>query len=733
MPRHRPGASLSGLAATAALVLVAFVRSAHADVIHIDPAAPPATTLPPAEAQRLTTLLSASFPGLLSEVSPDDRRILTISPAGTVLLDVRSGATTPLNVNPPNLFVFTEWRWRDAGTLVAVGLDFATFTFVEVVISADTGAVVTRPLPGPVDAFPVSLSPRGSRVLVVREVAPAPGAARSTVSPLREVERPAFRRPGPAVFDADTRLRVKVAVVDIRLSVVDLATGREQVLLDMPQDMGVSGLSWSRDDARLALVRSNFPDFTRGGVVSPDSPTVQDGLGRLAPADNPFFTGNVLDVFDLGDAPGHRAIRPGPPGGPLFVDADWTTDGKTLVVRMGTPSRPRGREFPTYAQINGSSYRFYSPQGQRRGSLDRPEVDAPFALTVPLSPHEVVIHTVRGTSWRLYHYDLRTRQLRRLPTESGAIYQVRPTHHSRQLVYNFGSARQPYEIFRVGTDGRAPRALTRVNAAVAAANRVRVDRVPFLLGIGGTREGFLIQPAGAAFPPRNKPIVVWQQGGPAGPMTDDWGGFVEQPFNLLPNFGLAVLVVPLEGRFGFGSGRFDALADGKNFGQIDIDEQAFIVAQLVARGYTSPSRVGITGCSYGGYFASQSITRWPGLYAAANPQCSLLDLVNEWNTGFTGLIGYLEGRALDEDTREYERDSPVLQADRVKTPTLLFAGTRDFLPWPISLAFHDGIEGAGTPARFLVFEGEGHGLGNPSSQRVAGESQILWFRQHLAR
>src|SRR5688500_6535712 len=135
MPKHRPGASLSGLAATAALVLIAFVRSAHADVIHIDPAAPPPTTLPPEEAQRLTTLLGASFPVLLSDVSPDDRRILTTSPAGTVLLDIRTGATAPLNVNPPDLFVFTELRWRDAGTLVAVALDFATFTFVEVAIS----------------------------------------------------------------------------------------------------------------------------------------------------------------------------------------------------------------------------------------------------------------------------------------------------------------------------------------------------------------------------------------------------------------------------------------------------------------------------------------------------------------------------------------------------------------------------------------------------------------------
>ena len=70
-------------------------------------------------------------------------------------------------------------------------------------------------------------------------------------------------------------------------------------------------------------------------------------------------------------------------------------------------------------------------------------------------------------------------------------------------------------------------------------------------------------------------------------------------------------------------------------------------------------------------------------------------------------------------------------AAAVKTPTLLFAGTQDFLPWEISGAFHDGIVAAGTPARFLLFEREPHGLRQPASQRVAAEAQILWFRQYL--
>ena len=77
-------------------------------------------------------------------------------------------------------------------------------------------------------------------------------------------------------------------------------------------------------------------------------------------------------------------------------------------------------------------------------------------------------------------------------------------------------------------------------------------------------------------------------------------------------------------------------------------------------------------------------------YAAANPQCALLDLPFEWNMGYTGLIAYLMGRTPD-DQDEYDQDSPLCRAERVKTPTLIFAGTDDFLPSAFSREFHDRI------------------------------------------
>ncbi len=45
--------------------------------------------------------------------------------------------------------------------------------------------------------------------------------------------------------------------------------------------------------------------------------------------------------------------------------------------------------------------------------------------------------------------------------------------------------------------------------------------------------------------------------------------------------------------------------------------------------------------------------------------------------------------------------------------------------------YHDLINGVGTDADFYTFDYEGHGLGLPGSQFVAGEAQIYWFRKYL--
>jgi dipeptidyl aminopeptidase/acylaminoacyl peptidase len=445
--------------------------------------------------------------------------------------------------------------------------------------------------------------------------------------------------------------------------------------------------------------------------------------------------GNTVDTVDFGAEQVTKGFLKAASGnGDLFTGLAWNSDGTILAAHMEEPSVPAGRANPVYLFTQRSYIRFYNPEGKLLSTLDKPEIEDPtYSLPVFAGPDELLVNAVRGMSGRAYYYNLTSGEFRQLPIEDGFTSFILPTHHSRQVVFGFSSFTEAPDLLRINLDGQALYRLTFLNEALSQIGRVKADPVSFTLANGQVRTGYLLQAPGAAFPPpASQRLVVWQEGGPTSPMLNMWGAEVERPFNLLPHFGFAVLVVPLPGRLGFGPAFLNGLADKANFGQLDIDEQAEIVRQAISRNYTQPGSVGITGCSYGGYFASQSITRYPDLYAAANSQCSLLDLFNEWQFGYTPVISYLEGRSPTVDGAEYLKDSPLYHASSVKTPLLLFDGLHDFLPVEASANFHDQVKANGTAVNLLVFTNAGHGLSSYADEIIAAQAQIGWFQQFLA-
>ena len=376
---------------------------------------------------------------------------------------------------------------------------------------------------------------------------------------------------------------------------LDLNSGELAYLLSLPQGSGViSRPAWTPDGSKVAFVRATLPT----GTLLSEKAT-QDALGNLPPTDNPFFEDNFVDIVDLAQHVARpAALRATDGDGAIFKSVSWSTDGETLLAQVQYPAKPAGRRFPTYLFPDRSAIRFYSAAGQQIGGLASPEIAAPNMTTAMfVSPSEVIFSAPYGLSYRLYYYHRGSGEFRQISIWDGTYYQLRPTHQSRQLVYVYSSFKQPYEAYRIGWDGQALAQLTFNNLEVTAINQVRADPVTFTLRRGVKRTGYIVQPAGAAFPPKGMRVVVWQQGGPGLTITNEWGANVEQPFNLLANFGFAVLVMPLSGREGYGPGFYDALASDRNFGAVDVDEAAQIVQQMIARGYTSRGGVGVAGCS----------------------------------------------------------------------------------------------------------------------------------------
>jgi dipeptidyl aminopeptidase/acylaminoacyl peptidase len=746
------------LACALLLGLILSASPASATITLIDPygtsdTPEPQLTLEPDEIEKITALQQTAFTSLFSEISPDDRAVFAVT-FGAERLDlafrnVIDGSTVPLNELALIYGPISEIRWRDARTAAWLSFDFDVGP---VLVEADsfTGDVVTSTLTLP--GFPLSLAPNASRLLVAIEPPGDDVPIEDAVLRVnrREVQRGAFELTLPSPFKRiarsrpdelphapgfDTHNDMEVAEISLSLASLDLLSGELTPLVDIPEGSGLlSQPAWTPDGSKLALVRVEFPETGRGGNRLSEWIT-QDALGNLPREFNPLWTGNAIDVFDLASGDLRpAALRARDGDGVTYNRVGWSTDGQTLMAQVQHPALLAGRRFPTYLFPDRSSLRFFDAALNPIGGFERPEINAPNAAFPQwLSPDEIVFNAAYGLSYRLYYYNRVSGEFRQVSIEDGTYYEVRSTRLSRQLVFSFSSFGKPPDLYRIGWAGQALAGLSYENYDLHPLNQIRADRIDFRLRSGAQRSGYLLQPADAPFPPRNTPLVVWQQGGPGGTITNEWAANVEQPFNLLPNFGIAVLVVPGPGREGWGPRLYNELSNGRNYGAVDVDEMAEIVGQMIRRGYVKRGAVGITGCSYGGYFAAQSIVRHPNLYAAANPQCSLLDLFTEWQFGFTPRVSYHEGRSPTLDPAEYTADSPLFNTARIRTPLLIFHGTDDFLPVRIVENWHDQLEARDVPVTFLQFANEGHGLSDPANQLTAAQAQIAWFRDNLTR
>ena len=698
---------VSALILAIGLVLVYSVLQNEPGVTIINPERPPEDILETAEMEKLRALQNTTDVFLVGRISPDDSTVIVAygSEQGSKQaswLDIQTGQMKPIGNKFIEFFPQGDVAWADNQTALYLSSN-ANGDPVLVTLLRDTGEIQTQVLE--IAGRPLSLSPNGSRLLI----------------------------------ETSSEARIELKIMDLETRTVDK-------LLEYNGSTPLS-IAWTADGSKLALVRLVFPadmDQEKGAEIG-----TQDALGKLPIDKNPFYTGNVIDVFELKSGKFQpevlRAMEDGE--GYLFNKVVWSPDGQRLLAKLIRPSQPAGRAHPVVLLgqfADRSNYRIYDADLRLIETLDREEIEAPNANLPPtaanavfVSPDEVLIVAAYRLNVHLFYFHLQTGEFRRLPTEPGTFdsglggYQIYLTHRSRQVLYTQSSFEHPPEIYRLGLEDGVPQALSHYNAPAIEANQIRVDEVRFELDGNITRIGFLLQPAGATFPPRNVPIVIHHQGGPGGEMTNRWGTTSEDPFNLLPNFGISVLFMPFSGREGFGPELHRALADGDNFGQIDVEESALAASYLIEHDYTTKEQIGITGCSYGGYVTNQSVTQYPDLFTAATSQCSIVDLAKWWEDNPYG-VEYYQGALPEDGQVEYQRDSPLYNAAKVKTPLLLLHGTDDFLPIKLVRKFRKGVASTETPVQLLIFKNEGHSLSLPASRLVAAQQQIVWFRKYLS-
>lgn len=185
-------------------------------------------------------------------------------------------------------------------------------------------------------------------------------------------------------------------------------------------------------------------------------------------------------------------------------------------------------------------------------------------------------------------------------------------------------------------------------------------------------------------------------------------------------------------------GRGNEFADirGK-YGTVDY-EDIMKFTDYVLENYKDidPSRVGVTGGSYGGFMTNWIISHTDRFKAAVSQRS-----ISNWTTEFgTTDIGYyfvpdqIGGTPWDNFEKYWEH-SPLKYADRVKTPTLFLHSDEDYRCWMAeALQMFSALKYFGVESRLVLFHGENHELsrsGKPK-HRIRRLKEITeWFNKYL--
>ncbi len=343
-----------------------------------------------------------------------------------------------------------------------------------------------------------------------------------------------------------------------------------------------------------------------------------------------------------------------------------------------------------------------------------------------------------GVANQLFAADVRTKTVAAVSSGLRVIADASFSRDGRVAAFTVSDSTHPADAFISRTSPFEPRRLAETNPQLAELDLGETEVVRWTSFDGREIEGLLLKPAGYV-PGRTYPLLTYVHGGPSAKFecafSPQIGGSTpiqgeSLPLQALAGRGFAILMPNPRGSYGYGE-RFRT-ANVKDWGHGDYLDIMAGVDAMVARGVADPDRCGIMGRSYGGYMTAWAITRTTRFRAAALG-AGMSNLVSFY--GQTDIPGYMEyylGGTPWTAREEYEARSPVVFADRVRTPVLITHGEEDArVPLPQARELYTALRRQGVEARLVVFPRQGHVVLEPRSEREIMALNLEWFVSHI--
>jgi dipeptidyl aminopeptidase/acylaminoacyl peptidase len=312
-------------------------------------------------------------------------------------------------------------------------------------------------------------------------------------------------------------------------------------------------------------------------------------------------------------------------------------------------------------------------------------------------------------------------------TKGGHVSDVIPLAGG-SLIYGMDSIQAPTELFRRDTKGNVMQ-ITDVNgAALAAFDKVDIQRFDFSGGNGDQVWGQIIKPASSK---GKLPVAFIVHGGPQGSFGNSWS-FRWNP-KVIASQGYAAVSIDFHGSTGYGQAFTDSINTdwgGKPLQNLRLG---------LAAANKIDAQVDITnacalGASYGGYMMN-----W---------------IAGQWNDGFKCIVnhaGIFDLRAMAYETEELwfdqwdnkgtwlarpdaEKWNPVNHVQNWKIPMLIISGEKDFrIPYSQSLAAFTAAQQQGVESKLLIFPDENHWILKAQNSIQWHKTVFDWMAKHLKK
>jgi dipeptidyl aminopeptidase/acylaminoacyl peptidase len=502
------------------------------------------------------------------------------------------------------------------------------------------------------------------------------------------------------VYEEDFRQNQLWAVDASEAEATHSPVNARQVTRD--SSLNVSGFAWSPDSKRIAFAATHNPLLAFSG-------------------DEDIYLAELTE-----GNPVHKIVGlDGPDGDPIF-----SPDGKQIA--FGTALAQ-----PYYYYANGHIAvvdvdKVLAKPATTPGDVT--DLTAQFDEDPRIAdwgPEGIYFEGLQKTSAHLFRVNPKTKEIARVSApDTYFLDDVSFTRDFKTLGLAAQDAAHLTEIFVTGAQKFAPRQLTDMTAQVKDWSLGSAEVVSWKSKDGATIEGILRKPANYDAS-KKYPLLVVIHGGPTGISQPTLSaGDSYYPVQIFLAKGALVLQPNYRGSAGYGSA-FRAL-NVRNLGVGDMWDVVSGVDSLVEHGIVDASKVGSMGWSQGGYisaFLTTHTARFKAISAGAGISDWRTYYVNTDITPFTRQ--YLHATPWD-DPEIYQKTSPMAAIKEAKTPTLIQVGSVDKrVPPPNSFELYRGLQDQHVASRLILYNGFGHPITKPKSNRAVMQANLDWFAHYL--